>query len=81
MTEQDQKANEAQFMIQRIYMKFTEYLAQMSSILSSLLLILYVIVTMINTFNAQQSIMKRIIKFRENIHYKKRDSLNYLREK
>ena len=67
--------------IKRVYTKLTEYLAQMSSILSTFLLILYVIVTYLNLFKARQSIMKKIMKFKENMSHKKNDSILYLRDK
>jgi hypothetical protein len=68
-------------LIKRVYTKVTEYLAQMSSILSSSLLILYVIVTYLNLFKAQQSIMKKIMKFKENMNIKKGESILYLKNK
>ena len=50
--------------IQRKYMKLTEFAANMSSLLSTILLILYVIVTYMNTFFAEQSVMKKIFQFK-----------------
>ena len=50
--------------IQRNYMKLTEFAANMSSLLSTILLILYVIVTYMNTFFAEQSVMKKIFQFK-----------------
>lgn len=68
-------------LIKRVYTKITEYLAEMSSILSSTLLILYVIVSYLNLFKAQQSIMKKIMKFKENINIKNGESISYLKNK
>ena len=42
--------------IERKYMKLTEFAANMSSLLSTILLILYVIFSTINEFNANQTI-------------------------
>lgn len=67
--------------VKRMYTKITEYLAQVSSILSSTLLILYVVVSYLNLFKAQQSIMKKIMKFKENINLKNRGSILYLKSK
>lgn len=67
--------------VKRMYTKITEYLAQVSSILSSTLLILYVVVSYLNLFKAQQSIMKKIMKFKENINLKNRESILYLKSK
>lgn len=68
-------------LIKRVYIKITEYLAQMSSILSSSLLILYVLVSYLNLFKAQQSIMKKIMKFKENLNIKNGESIVYLKSK
>ena len=51
--------------IQRKYMKLTEFAANMSSILSEILLILYVVVRYINYFYAQQSVIKKIFQFKD----------------
>jgi hypothetical protein len=68
-------------LIKRVYTKITEYLAQMSSILSSSLLILYGVVSYINLFKAQQSIMKKVMKFKDNMNKKKKSSIVYLKDK
>lgn len=68
-------------LIKRVYMKITEYLANMSSILSSILLVLYLIVTRLNIFKSQQSVLKKILRFKENLSEKQRDSYVYFREK
>lgn len=51
--------------IQRKYMKLTEFAANMSSILSEILLILYVIVRFINRIYAEQSVIKKIFQFKD----------------
>jgi hypothetical protein len=65
----------------RVYMKLTEYLANMSSILSSLLLILFLIVARLNLFKAQQSIMQKVLRFKENLEVDSKDSIKYMRHK
>lgn len=49
--------------IERRYMKLTEFAANVTSILSTILLIMYVIFTYVNKFYAHESIMKKIFKF------------------
>ena len=50
--------------ISRKYMKLTEFAADMSSILSQILLFLFVTVSIINRFYANQSVMKKIFQFK-----------------
>ena len=50
--------------ISRKYMKLTEFAADMSSILSQILLFLFVTVSIINRFYASQSVMKKIFQFK-----------------
>lgn len=70
-----------QRVIKRVYTKITQYLANMSSILSSILLILYVIMTNLNYLKAHQYVMKNILKFKENLNVNNDKSLNYLKSK
>jgi hypothetical protein len=65
----------------RVYQKLTEYLAQMSSILSNLLIILYVFVSWLNTLKAQQHVMKKILKFKGNLNSKEIGVIDYIRDK
>lgn len=51
--------------IQRKYMKLTEFAADMSSILSQILLFLFVSVSFINRFYSNQSVMKKIFQFKD----------------
>ena len=51
--------------IQRKYMKLTEFAADMSSILSQILLFLFVSVSFINRFYSKQSMMKKIFQFKD----------------
>ena len=54
-------------LIQRKYMKLTEFAANMSAILSEILLILFVSVRYINRFYSKQSILKQVFGFRNTI--------------
>lgn len=65
----------------RIYQKLTEYLANTSGILSQILLILFVLLSYINHFKARQSVMKKIMKFKENLQSEKSDSIKYMKDK
>ena len=49
--------------IERKYMKLTEYAANVSSILSTILLIMFVCLTFINKFYAYEAVMKKIFLF------------------
>ena len=60
-------------MIQRKYMKLTEFAADMSSILSQILLFLFVSVSFINRFYANQSVMKKIFQFKD---YKNKNNIH-----
>ena len=68
-------------MVKRIYQKITEYLANVSSILSSILVILFVISSLLNYEKARQSIINKILKFRDDMNFKKNDEIDYLKEK
>ena len=58
--------------IQRKYMKLTEFAADMSSILSQILLFLFISVSFINRFYANQSVMKKIFQFKD---YKNKNNI------
>ena len=62
-------------------MKLTEFAANMSSLLSTILLILYVIVTYMNTFFAEQSVMKKIFQFKGDQIKKSQHLIRELRSK
>ena len=49
--------------IERKYMKLTEYAADVSSILSTILLIMFVVLTFINSFYANEAVMNKIFQF------------------
>ena len=67
--------------IQRKYMKLTEFAANMSSILSEILLVLYVLVRYINRLYAQQSIIRKIFQFRGlSDDEKKKKFINKMKE-
>ena len=58
-------------LIQRKYMKLTEFAANMSSILSEILLILFASVRYINRFYSQQSIITSLFHFKNEINMTK----------
>lgn len=75
------RASNERTIIQRKYMKLTEFAANMSSILSQILLFLYVILRMINRFYAHQSIIQKIFQYRKgNSGFKKNLMLLKLKE-
>ena len=67
--------------IERKYMKLTEFAANMSSLLSTILLILYVIFSTINEFNANQTIMNYIFQFDGDNKSKINETIMLLRKK
>lgn len=68
--------------IQRKYMKITEFAANMSSILSAILLVFYIFVRSFNIFFAEQSIIKRIFQFKDFYKNSKKEIvLNKMKDK
>jgi len=67
--------------IKRIYQKATEYLANVSSLLSSALVFLMIIVSTINFKKAQQSIIRQIIKYKEDHKFHNNRTIKYLKDK
>lgn len=67
--------------ISRIYYKLGQYLADVSAMLSLILLVMLIIISFINTFKAQQAIIKKIFKFKENLNEKNQDTVKYMKEK
>lgn len=57
--------------IERRYMKLTEFAADVSSILSTILLIMFVVLTFVNKFYANESVMQKIFKFNSTKHKSK----------
>ena len=67
--------------IERKYMKLTEFAANMSSLFSTILLILYIIFSTINEFNANLTIMNYIFQFQIDKTLKSNDTLKLLQKK
>ena len=65
-------ARETSFTIRK-YMKLTEFAANMSSIFSQILLVVYIFVRYINHFYASQSIMQSVFQFKEDSKAEKRN--------
>ena len=74
--------------IERKYMKLTEFAAQITSLISSVLLILFLIISRINMFYGHQSIIEKIFQFKGKIKLSKeineitekfRQDINYLK--
>lgn len=65
----------------RTYQKLTDFIANMTGILSQILLIIFICMQEINMFMAKQSIMKKIMKFRDNMRTKEFDTIGYLKKK
>lgn len=67
--------------LRRVYMKVPQYLADMSGLLSFIMIILFFVMNSINTFKAEQSIINKIFKFKEDLSNKNIEKINYLKEK
>ena len=74
--------------IERKYMKLTEFAAQITSLISTVLLILFLIISRINMFYGYQSIIEKIFQFKGKIKLSKeineinekfRQDMNYLK--
>ena len=73
-------ANE-QNIVNRKYMKLSEFAANMFSLISTYYIILYAFLTYINTFYSEQSIMKKIYQFKDNKNLKSRMIIEYFKSK
>ncbi len=62
-------------------MKLTEFAANMSSLFSTILLLLYVIFSTINEFNANKAIMNYIFQFQGDKNSKTNETINLLKKK
>lgn len=72
------RANDKRGIIQRNYLKFNEFTANISSILSEIFICLFLFTRHINSFYANKSAMKKIFQFREdfnNYHSKMKTDL------
>ena len=72
------RADTSRNIIVRKYMKLTEYVASTGSLLSGLLIILNVIFSKINRFYAYESIMKKIIQFKD-VNHKSQNVINKIK--
>ena len=59
------KAEPSKYIIQRQYQMIIEFIGNLASILSNIILILVIIVGKINTFYSYQSLMKKLFLFRD----------------
>lgn len=60
------RVDSGEYVVIRKYMKFSEFLANVSSIISELLIFLFIIVNRINTFYAKQTLMTHIFQFKDS---------------
>ena len=72
------RADTSRNIIVRKYMKLTEYVASTGSLLSGLLIILNAIFTKINHFYAYESIMKKLIQFKD-VNSKSQNIINKIK--
>jgi len=63
------------------FVKIPEFLASLSGLLVNLLVILAILMTTLNTFEAKQSIMGKIMKYKDIIKNNNQKSLDYLSKK
>ncbi len=63
------------------FVKIPEFLASLSGLLINILIILRIIFTALNFFEAKQSIMSKIMKYKDIIKKTDKNSLNYLEKK
>ena len=75
------RAGLSQTLIQRKYQKLTEFLANCTSLFSSILMFLFLLITNLNKFYCRESIMKRIFQFQNNKRSKSYNAIRLLRHK
>ena len=75
------RAGLTQTLIQRQYQKLTEFLANVTSLFSSILMFLFFLITNLNKFYCRESIMKRIFQFQDNKRSKSYNSIRLLKHK
>ena len=75
------RAGLSQKLIQRKYQKLTEFLANVTSLFSSVLMFLFLLITNLNKFYCRESIMKRIFQFQNNKRSKSYNAIRLLRHK
>ena len=60
------RVDSGEYVVSRKYMKISEFLANVSSIISELLFFLYIIMNRINTFYAKENLMTHIFQFKDS---------------
>ena len=60
------RVDSGEYVVIRKYMKFSEFLANVSSVISELLLFIYIIMYRINTFYSKENVMTHIFQFRDS---------------
>lgn len=64
--------------IERSYQKLTAFLANMGGLISNLLLVIFVAVTFFNRFWGEESILNKILKFKDHLKYKQNENFDQL---
>ena len=75
------KADKNRLIIERKYQKITEFIGYITSYISNILLILFVIIGKINTFYSYQSLMKKLFLFRDAKHSSSRNLIKTMTKK
>ncbi len=75
------KADKSRLIIERKYQKITEFIGYITTFVSNILLILYIIVGKINTFYSYQSLMKKLFIFRDTKHSTSRNFIKQMTKK
>ena len=73
------RSSSSKLIIDRTYEKITQFLANLTELLSNLLLILYLFVTFINQFWTNQSVMNSMFKFREHMRSSQPEHYNLIK--
>jgi len=74
------RAQNLQKIVKRSYQKIPEVLASMSGLLLNLLIGIGIVMTILNTFKAKQNVMNGILKYKDNIKDKNKETLSYLND-
>ena len=74
------KAINLQKIVKRSYQKIPEVLASISGLLVNLLIGIGIVMTLLNAFKAKQEVMHGILKYKENIKDKNKETLSYLND-
>jgi len=60
--------------ISRSYQKLTAFLANMGGLISNILLVLFVVVTFFNKFWGEETILNKVLKYKEHLKYKQNEN-------